>query len=126
MITMATIAYGVGPFITDMNKTHLLHPGWTGHARFHLFWAASSQLAVASVALWLLWGAGGLQQCQLAVYLGLAMNSGFFAALLFKKYYRGALHDPQGIRPILGKIDGNILAVIAIVALLLAGWGCLD
>ena len=128
MITTATIAYGVGPFITDMNKTHLLHPGWTGHARFHLLWAASSQLAVAGVALWLLWGTNAqeLQHCRLAGYLGLAMNSGFFAALVFKKYYRGTLHDPHGIPPIGGKIDGNIPAVLAIVALLLAGLSFLD
>ncbi len=66
MITAATIAYGVGPFIVDMNKTHLLHPGWMGHARFHLFWAASSQLAIAGVALWLLWGPGELPHCRLA------------------------------------------------------------
>ncbi len=126
MITAATIAYGVGPFIVDMNKTHLLHPGWMGHARFHLFWAASSQLAIAGVALWLLWGPGELPHCRLAAGLGLAMNSGFFAALLFKKYYRGTLHDPQGIPPIAGKVDGNILAILAIVALLLGGLQLLD
>jgi hypothetical protein len=123
LITAATLAYGVGPFIMDMNKTHLVHPAWPGHARFHLFWAASSQLAVAGVALWLLWAAGEpeLQHCRLAAYLGLAMNSGFFAALVFRKYFRGTLHDPQGIPPIAGKIDGNILAVLAIVALLIGG-----
>jgi hypothetical protein len=123
LITAATLAYGVGPFIMDMNKTHLVHPAWPGHARFHLFWAASSQLAVAGVALWLVWAAGEpeLQHGRLAAYLGLAMNSGFFAALVFRKYFRGTLNDPQGIPPIAGKIDGNILAVLAIVALLLGG-----
>jgi hypothetical protein len=125
LITLATLAYGVGPFIIDLNRTHLLHPAWPGHARFHLLWSVISQLAVAGIALWLVWSDSGDTRghCRLAVLIGLAMNSGFWGALVFRKTYRGTLHDPQGIPPLGGKVDGNLLAVLMIMGLLLAaGW----
>ena len=127
LITAATLAYGLGPFVTDMNRTHLVHPAWPGHARFHLVWAAVSQLAVSFIALWLLWHSSTdpVARGRLAAIIGLCLNSGFFAALVFKRFYRGTLHDPQGIPPIAGKIDGNLLAVGAIVGLLLIGLGLL-
>ncbi|MFT3781883.1 MAG: hypothetical protein QM790_07695 [Nibricoccus sp.] len=123
LITLATLAYGYGPFIVDMNKTHLLHPAWPGHARYHLMWASVSQAAVAGIALWLVWAEApnALWRCRLGGVIGLAMTSGFFGALLTKKLFRGTLHDPQGIHPIAGKIDGNLIAVIGIASLLAAG-----
>jgi hypothetical protein len=125
LITFATLAYGVGPFLIDLNRTHLVHPAWPGHARFHLLWSVISQVAVAGIALWLVWSdTGDLRwNCRLAVLIGLAMNSGFWGALIFKRAYRGTLHDPQGIPPLGGKVDGNLIAVIIITGLLLAaGW----
>lgn len=121
LITLATLAYGVGPFLIDMNRTHLLHPAWPGHARFHLLWSAISQLAVAGIALWLVWSDSGDHRgrCQLAVLIGLAMNSGFWGALLCRRMYRGTLHDPDGIPPLGGKVDGNLIAVAIITGLLL-------
>ncbi|MDB6115081.1 MAG: hypothetical protein JWQ83_1794 [Lacunisphaera sp.] len=123
LITVATLAYGVGPFITDMNRTHLSHPGWIGHARFHLMWSAISQLAIAGVALWLVWtpGPDAAARCRLAAILGLGMTSGFWGALFFRKNFHGTLHDPQGIPPLWGKVDGNLVAVAAITGLLGAG-----
>ncbi|HET7535675.1 MAG TPA: hypothetical protein VFJ90_04425 [Candidatus Didemnitutus sp.] len=81
-----------------------------------------SQLAVAGIALWLTWTdvGDGRWLCRLAIAIGLAMNSGFWIALLGRKFFRGTLHDPQGIPPLAGKIDGNLLAVIGITGLLLA------
>ena len=124
VLTLATLAYGVGPFATDMNRTHLLHPAWPGHARFHLMWAALSQLAISAVALWLIWGGGSnpIERCKLATVMGLCMISGFWGALVLKKWFRGTLHDPKGIPPLGGKVDGNLIAVFVIVSLLLCGW----
>jgi len=123
LITLATLAYGIGPFLIDMNRTHLVHPAWPGHARFHLFWSAVSQLAVAGLALWLVWGRGAdpVWRCRLAAGIGLAMNFGFWIALLLRRTFRGTLHDPQGVPPLWGKVDGNLIAVIAITVLLGAG-----
>ena len=120
LITAATIAYGAGPFFVDMNRTHLLHPAWPGHARFHLLWASVSQLGIAGLALWMTWSpsVGSATGCFFAAIIGLLSTSGFWVALVLKRLYRGTLHDPGGIRPVLGKIDGNLIAVILIDALL--------
>jgi hypothetical protein len=123
LITIATMAYGLGPFLTDMNRTHLFHPGWSGHARFHLLWAALSQLAVAGVALWLVWDRtpDALNRCRLAAILGFCMTSGFWGALALKRLYRGTLHDPHGIPPLVPGLDGNVIAVLLIIGLLSVG-----
>ena len=107
-----------------MNRTHLFHPAWTGHARFHLVWAALSQLAIAALAVRLIWdhGPSALARCEYAAMIGVCMTSGFWGALAIKRWYHGTLHDPHGIPPIAGKVDGNILAVLLIDGLLLWGW----
>ncbi len=109
LITAGTLAYGLGPFVIDMNRTHLRHPAWPGHARFHLLWAAVSQLLVAGVALWLVWSDApdALWRCRLAAVLGLCSVAGFWGALLFMKSYGGTLHDAGGIPPIAGKVDAT-------------------
>ena len=126
-LTAATLAYGFGPFITDMNKTHLTHPAWTGHARFHLLWASLSQLAISAIALWLIWreDVRSAGNCALAAVIGLCMTSGFFGALIFKRVFNGTLHDPKGIPPLWGKVDGNLIAVTIIDGLLIWGWALL-
>jgi hypothetical protein len=123
ILTFATLAYGAGPWVTDMNRTHLFHPAWTGHARFHLVWAALSQSAISMVALRLLWDHGpyAVERCKYAVVIGACMTAGFWGALIIKRWYRGTLHDPEGIPPIAGKVDGNIIAVLLIDGLL--AWG---
>ena len=124
VLSIATLAYGAGPFVTDMNKTHLLHPAWPGHARFHLMWSSLSQLAVSAIALWLVWGdgSGSPERCKLAAGIGLCMTSGFWGAFGLKKTFHVTLHDPQGIPPLWGRLDGNLIAVFVIDGLLLWGW----
>lgn len=126
LITAATLAYGFGPFVVDMNRTHLFHPRWPGHARLHLFWAAVSQAGVAGLALWLIWGStpDARWSLRLAGGIGLCLNAGFWAALVARRWFNGTLHDPQGIPPIAGKVDGNVLAVGLITVLL--AWGLLE
>ena len=63
-----------------------------------------------------------MERCQLGAGIGLAMNSGFWAALLARRAFRGTLHDPQGVPPIAGKIDGNLIAVAVITGMLVTGW----
>jgi len=123
LITVATICYGLSPFVIDMNRTHLLHPRWTGHARFHLLWASVSQLGIAGLALWLVWSSSPVtpHHLRLAAIIGLCMTSGFWVAAISRKSYGGTFYDPDGIPPISGKFDGNILAVCAIQVLLLIG-----
>ncbi len=125
LVTLATLAYAVGPFIVDMNKTHLRHPAWPGHARFHLMWAALGQLGVGAVALWFAWHGGdiapGAAGVRVAILLGACFNAGFWGALVLRRRFGGTLHDPQGIPPWRG-IDGNLIAVGLIAGLLVAAW----
>lgn len=123
LITLGTLAYGVGPLVTDINKTHLFHPAWPGHARFHLVWSILSQLSVSLVALWLVWADGGnsVERCKLAALIGFCMTAGFWGALAVKNQFKGTLHDPKGIPPLFGRIDGNLIAILFIECLL--GWG---
>lgn len=107
-----------------MNRTHLFHPSWTGHARLHLFWAALSQFAVSALALALIWriGDGTPRYCEIAAIIGLCMTGGFWGAVATKRWFGGTLHDPKGIPPIGGKLDGNVVAVLVIDGLLVWGW----
>lgn len=124
LITLATLAYGFGPFLIDMNRTHLLHPAWPGHARFHLMWASVAQAATATLALWLVWADGPFARwrVQLALWIGIAHVGAFFVAWALARTYRGTLRDPGGMRPIAGKVDGNIIACLLIGTLLVAAW----
>ena len=121
LVTLATLAYAVGPLVVDLNRTHLRHPAWPGHARLHLLWAAVGQLGVGLLMLWRVWwGAGdpvGLG--QEAAVVGLLFTGGFWVALALRRFYGGTLHDPQGIPPWRG-IDGNLVAVALISAMLVA------
>lgn len=124
LVTLATVAYGFGPFVIDMNRTHLLHPAWPGHARFHLMWATLAQAGVAALALGLIWSDGPYARwrCTVALWIGIAHVGAFFAAWLLARLYRGTLRDPGGMPLILG-VDGNVVACTAIGLLLgAAAW----
>lgn len=124
LITLTTIAYGFGPLLIDMNRTHLLHPAWPPHARFHLMWATVAQVGLAVLGLTLVWRAGPdpLWRCELALWLAAAHVAGFFVAWLLARVYGGALRDPGGM-PLIAGTDGNAVACIAMAAMLLvAAW----
>jgi hypothetical protein len=123
LITAATLAYGVGPFVIDLNRTHLLHPAWPGHARFHLVWSVLGQFLVSGIALWLIWSDGpGLRwRCHLAILIGACFVSAFFGAWATAAWYRGTLHDPGGIKPVFG-VDGNVIACGLMLAALVVAW----
>jgi hypothetical protein len=123
MITLATVAYGAGTFAVDFNRTHLLHPAWPGHARFHLAWASITQFFTSLIALWLVWSGGPdlRWRCQLALLIGLGYVVAFFIAWMGARFYRGTLSDPGGIPPIAG-IEGNVVACLLIGGMLVAAW----
>ena len=123
LITLATLGYGFGPFLVDMNRTHLLHPAWPGHARFHLMWATLAQAGTAAIALWLTWADGPYARwrAQVALGIGLAHVGAFFFAWATARAYRGTLRDPGGM-PLMAGTDGNIIACAVLAALLAVAW----
>ena len=61
LLTLTAVVYGVIPLIVDISPTHILHPAWTAHARFHVVWQISSYSGFGLLALALtlfLWNAG--------------------------------------------------------------------
>jgi len=109
----------------DLNQTHATNPEWTRHARFHVVWQTANAVLLALVELGLLW-CGMLGQ-TLGFYLALSLTSlspiAFLATWSARRWFGGALSDPNGIPPLelrfarrRFKIDMNMAAVL--VALL--------
>lgn len=106
----------------DLSRTHATHPGWLGHARFHVVWQTANVVAFSlfEMALVLVRGPFMHQRFLVATLLAGAPMVGFFAALFTRRIYGGTLSDPQGmpawIVGIRGKqfrIDLNVVAEIS-------------
>ena len=97
-----------GTALIDLNKTHATHPGWIGHARYHLVWQTSTVfvLSLIEIALVLMPGPIMNQRFYFAAALAGAPMLGFFAALITRRLYRGTLFDPGGIPPVVWQIRG--------------------
>ena len=106
-LTLATLFYGFMPVLVDVSSTHLLHPAWSPHARFHMVWLLSVGVSTACLALWLLWiRRDGI----LAGILGLLFTGGFFVAALTRNLYQGAFTEPGGVETLLLGLDIGIFA----------------
>jgi hypothetical protein len=113
---------GIATVAIDFNRTHATNPEWTRHARFHVVWQTVTTALASVVELGLLWG--GWVSFELGFYLALVMASlspiGFMVACMGRRWFGGALSDPNGIPPVrldLGRrviaVDMNLVAVVA-------------
>ena len=111
LVTFASLIYGVLPLLADLSPTHVLHPDWTPHARFHTVWLLATNTSLAALSLWLLWRSRlGLRlRVRLAGALGVCVLGGFCVAALTTGLYGGALADPEGGVPTLLGLDLNLL-----------------
>ena len=55
LLTVAAIQYGFVPPIVDFSETHMFHPDWPPHARFHLVWLLAVGAALAAYVLFCIW-----------------------------------------------------------------------
>jgi len=94
-------AQGLGTLVVDLNRTHATNPLWMRHARFHLVWQATSYafLSLVEIALVLIPGPFQQHRFYLTVLLASIPMFAFFAALIGRRFYGGALSDPNGIPP---------------------------
>jgi hypothetical protein len=92
---------GTATAVIDLSRTHATHPGWLGHARFHVVWQTATVLALSvfEIALVLAPDPGRKLRFYLAAILASAPMFGFFTALFARKLYDGTLSDPGGIPP---------------------------
>ena len=122
LLTVFCIVQGLATAVLDLNRTHAAHPQWLGHARFHVVWQTGTVVALAAVECVLLWhhGPDEAERFYLATLLACLPIFGFFAALLTRGVYGGALSDPGGIPPLRARvgtrklmIDMNLVAEVA-------------
>jgi hypothetical protein len=55
LLTLTAVVYGFIPLLVDLSPTHVLHPAWSPHARFHVVWQISIGTMIALIVLYLLW-----------------------------------------------------------------------
>jgi hypothetical protein len=130
LLTLTTLGYALVTIKADFNNTHATNPKWTPHARFHVVWQILSYAGVGLIALYLLWsdGPAPLERLYLAAALSVAVYGGFFAAVLSRPLYGGALYDDNGYLPFKAPIgprrwqwDVNVTAFSILSTVALAG-----
>ena len=117
LITVVTFLYGIAPLFADLNMTHVLHPEWTPHSRFHMVWLLGTNTSIAVLALWLLWSRA---QLVLSAVLGLCVMTGFWFAVATRGLYGGTLADVGGIETRILGVEGNSFLFGLIVVMLFA------
>lgn len=123
LITIATFVYGFVPWLVDLTETHVFHPDWTPHARFHMVWLISTNCALAIAALLVMWISrfDAIIHIRAAGVIGLCVLGGFFLSAITKNLYGGSLVDPNGgVPPIMG-LDANLVVFAPMLVLVLAG-----
>ncbi len=118
ILTIATLVYGIGPLVADMNPTHVFHPDWTPHARFHMVWLLTITSFISLVGLWLIWRRA---QPIFAGILGLGVVGGFWISVVSREIYHGALNDPGGIENTILGFNENAFSIAIVTTLLLVG-----
>ena len=124
LLALFCAVQGASTALIDLNRTHATHPGWMGHARFHLVWQTSTIVALSlfEIALLLTPGPFLEKRFYVSAILAAVPMLGFFAALAFRKLYGGTLSDPLGmpqwvmrLRGVHLRIDLNLAAEIAAI-----------
>lgn len=111
LLTVAAIQYGFVPPIVDFTETHVFHPDWSPHARFHLVWLLALGAALASCVIFCVWSSSSRRLAVLrqASVSGCLVLGAFFLAAAFRSQYGGSLTDLAEPIEVLG-IDGNVFS----------------
>ncbi len=108
-----------GPMLRDTNASHLVHPDWVGHARFHIMWNIVLWGALGVYSLYLIWGRAVTHPGDLYRALLLqALNAlAFWGAVVLGPLYSADVFDAS-IHVGFMNVNENIL-VFTIMSLLL-------
>lgn len=123
LLALLCALQGAGTALIDLNRTHATHPGWMGHARFHLVWQTATilLLSLIEIALVVMPGPMMNKRFYIAAVLAGAPMLGFFAALSAHRLYHGTLSDPGGIPPVVWRVRGAQLKIDLNVVTEIAG-----
>jgi len=94
MITVSVLMFTVLPPLVDFGESHVLHPDWTKHARFHTAWLVLENSMLGLLALALIWYQSTSTKLLIAGGMSTLVLGGFMLATLFMPMYSGALSDP--------------------------------
>ena len=128
LLTLTVLGYALVTIKADFNKTHATNPQWTPHARFHVVWQILSYSGVGLIALYLIWsdGPNPIERLYLAAAISAAIYGAFFAAVVARPLFGGALYDDNGYAPFQPPVgpkswrwDVNVTAFTVLTAL----WG---
>jgi hypothetical protein len=94
LISVTAAGTTVGPYLFDWNKTHIYHPKWPPHAKFHNAQTMSMGPALSLAALYHLWRPG---YSRAALDSAAMSASTYWVTQLSAKFYPGtASVDPPG------------------------------
>jgi hypothetical protein len=124
LMSLATAFYTFVPSIVDFTESHVFHPDWPPHARFHMVWLLATGALIGLFAQYCIWQR---HQPRLGIRLGAALGvcvlGGFFSSAIGMHWYGGSLSDAGGADLIMG-IDANLLAFCGVLATLVVGFVC--
>lgn len=122
LLTVAAIQYGVIPPLIDFTETHVFHPEWPPHARFHLVWCLTLGGLLSGYVIFLTWRRPSAhpQALRVASMVGCAVLGAFFVAAATTSAYGGSLSDQAEPLRLLG-IDANVLSFTVASIFQLAG-----
>jgi hypothetical protein len=125
LITVPVLMFAILPPLVDFGESHVLHPDWTKHARFHTAWLVLENSLLGLLALALIWYQGTYTKLLIAGGISTMVLGGFMLATLFIPLYSGALSDPAPgeVPQEPRKIDLNLAVFGAGFILSLAGLG---
>ncbi len=125
LLTLGTAMYTfIPPAVDILTPTHIFHPDWVPHARFHTMWAILSASTMGLIALWMLWRApaGARTGVMIAGSISSGVLGAFMVAAMTMPLYGGALSDPGGVQPLAGGLDANLVSFAAALAMVVLGW----
>jgi len=94
LITAPVLMFTVLPPLVDFGESHVRHPDWTRHARFHTAWMVVENSMLGLLALVLIWYQGVNTKLLIAGGISTLVLGGFMLATLLMPLYSGALSDP--------------------------------
>jgi len=121
LLTLTALEF-FGPILRDSNSSHLLHPDWVGHARFHLAWMLAFMGLSGLVNLYLIWVArpATSRNLWLALALQCCCVGGFWISVAAEGAYGGQLRVPGEHSAILGVPENVFFFAAMTVGLIVA------
>jgi hypothetical protein len=124
LMSLATAFYTFVPSIVDFTESHVFHPDWPPHARFHMVWLLATGALIGLFAQYCIWQRHQPRLgIQFAAALGVCVLGGFFSSAIGMPWYGGSLSDAGDEYLIMG-IEANLLAFSGVLAILVVGFVC--